>query len=116
MKHDLEFEGRSIEEAVERALEELGRKRGQIEYDVLEDGKKGFLGIGARMARIRVRADTGPAAAVPGPAGRVSDHAANSTRAAPSGAAPGPAPGIGRPSAQGRQQGRPRPGSGSGSG
>lgn len=69
MSTELEFEGRSIDEAVERAAGTLGREPDQLVYEVLDDGKKGFLGIGSRMARIRVRKDeASPSVPARGPA------------------------------------------------
>lgn len=50
----MEFQGKTLEEAVERALVELGRQPGEIEYEVIEDSRKGFLGLGARLVKIRV--------------------------------------------------------------
>ncbi len=44
---------KSVEEAVARAVEELGAPSADaIEYTVLEEAKKGFLGIGAAPAKI----------------------------------------------------------------
>lgn len=54
MERDLEFEGKDVEEALGRAEAALGRKPGAQEYQVLEDGKKGFLGFGTRRARVRL--------------------------------------------------------------
>lgn len=49
-----EFEGKSVEEAIEVALEELGLDRAEVHVEVLEEEQKGFLGIGGRRARVRV--------------------------------------------------------------
>lgn len=52
----VEATGKSVEEAVEKALMELGRAREQVEVEVLEEPSKGLLGIlGSKMARVRVR-------------------------------------------------------------
>ena len=45
---------RSVEEAEELALKELGVDRNEVEVEVLSRGKTGFLGIGAEQARVRV--------------------------------------------------------------
>ena len=45
---------RSVEEAEELALKELGVDRNEVEVEVLSRGKAGFLGIGAEQARVRV--------------------------------------------------------------
>lgn len=51
----IEITARSVEEAVEKALEELELKRDEVEVEVLEEASRGFLGIiGAKMAKVRV--------------------------------------------------------------
>lgn len=45
---------RTVEEAEELALKELGIDRNEGEVEILSRGKAGFLGIGAEMARVRV--------------------------------------------------------------
>ncbi len=48
--------GRSVEEALDAALDELGVHEEDVEYEVLEEAKAGFLGrFGGSEARIRVR-------------------------------------------------------------
>src|SRR5213592_1318853 len=50
-----EFTGRSVEEAIERGLRALGKKRTDIEYEVLEKGKPAnVLGIGGEDARVLI--------------------------------------------------------------
>ena len=46
---------RTVEEAEELALKELGTDRNEVEVEILSRGKAGFLGIGAELARVRVR-------------------------------------------------------------
>ena len=51
----VEKRGRTVEEAVALALEELGVGRDDVDVEVLEEPLKGFLGlIGSRGARVRV--------------------------------------------------------------
>lgn len=50
----VEKSGKSVEEALRLALIELEATREQVEFEVLEEGSKGFLGIGAKETRIRV--------------------------------------------------------------
>jgi spoIIIJ-associated protein len=50
----MEVTGRSVQEAIEIALSQLGVERDQIEVDVINPGKGGILGFGAEPARIRV--------------------------------------------------------------
>ena len=53
MKKEIITTAKTIEEAVERAVAELGAPSAdKIEYTVLEEPKKGFLGIGACDAKI----------------------------------------------------------------
>ncbi len=62
----------TVEEAEELALKELGVDRSEVEVEVLNRGKAGFLGIGAEQARVRITrisetgetGETGTAAAV----------------------------------------------------
>ncbi len=50
----LEVSAKTVEEAVERALERLGLTSDQVEVTVLNKGKSGFLGMGAEDAVVRV--------------------------------------------------------------
>ncbi len=50
-----EMSGKSVEEAVELALMEMGVGRAEVEVEVLSRGKAGFLGIGSEPARVRVK-------------------------------------------------------------
>ncbi len=53
MKKEITVCGKTVEEAVAKAVSELGAPSAEkIEYTVLEDAKKGFLGIGATDAKI----------------------------------------------------------------
>jgi len=45
---------RTVEEAEELALKELGVDRSEVEVEVLSRGKAGFLGLGAELARVKV--------------------------------------------------------------
>lgn len=53
-----EFYGANVESALEKAAATLGVSPEEIEYDVLDEGSAGFLGIGARDARISVLTPT----------------------------------------------------------
>jgi spoIIIJ-associated protein len=50
-----EFKGKSVEEAVTAASVELGVTSTELEYEVVEKGSSGFLGIGAKPAVIKAR-------------------------------------------------------------
>ena len=53
MKKEVIVSAKSVEEAVAKAVEELGAPSAQeIEYTVLEEAKKGLFGIGAAPAKI----------------------------------------------------------------
>ncbi len=54
MNTNLEVTGRTVEEAIEIALGQLGVEKDQVEIDVLSQGKGGILGFGAEPARIKV--------------------------------------------------------------
>ncbi len=48
------FEGNSVEEAAAAGLRELGLDAADAEVSVLDRGSRGFLGLGARPARVQV--------------------------------------------------------------
>ena len=54
MQKFLEATGENREAAIENALKQLGLERDDVSVEVLDMGKKGFLGIGATPARVRV--------------------------------------------------------------
>ena len=69
MKKTLEKTGRTTDDATAAALAELGLDRDDVEVEVLERGKTGFLGIGASPAVVRVsyEVEDEPVAAVEAP-------------------------------------------------
>lgn len=50
----VEQTGKNIDEATRLALEKLGVIEDQVDVEILEEGSKGFLGIGQTPARVRV--------------------------------------------------------------
>ncbi|MFQ5875195.1 MAG: RNA-binding cell elongation regulator Jag/EloR [Dehalococcoidia bacterium] len=50
----LEVSGKTVDEAIEIALKELGVERDEIDVVVVAEGRSGILGIGSEPARIRV--------------------------------------------------------------
>jgi spoIIIJ-associated protein len=46
--------GKTVEEAVQRALHQLGVSRDEVEVNVIREGKSGILGIGAEEAIVQV--------------------------------------------------------------
>lgn len=52
---ELEVSAKNVEEATQRALEQLGVSREEVEVTVVKEGKQGVLGMGAEEATVRVR-------------------------------------------------------------
>jgi spoIIIJ-associated protein len=51
----LEAEGRTVQEAVEKALGELKASRNEVKIEILCDEEKGLFGMpGAKLAKVRV--------------------------------------------------------------
>jgi spoIIIJ-associated protein len=48
-----EIEGRTIDEAIERACAAFGVPREKLRIEILSEGTPGFLGLGAKKARVR---------------------------------------------------------------
>ena len=57
---NVESVGKTVEEALEAALKELNLTKEEVDYTVLVEPKKGFLGFGKKEAKILVtpKADT----------------------------------------------------------
>lgn len=49
-----EFSGRTVTEAIETGLQDLGLASDQVEVEVLEEGRGGVFGMGAKLARVRL--------------------------------------------------------------
>jgi len=56
----VEKTGKTIDEAVEAALIELGTDKDNVEIEVISEGKRGILGIGAEDAKVRVKMELTP--------------------------------------------------------
>ena len=50
----LDMKGKTEEEAISKALKELGLERDDVSVEILERAKSGFFGIGASPAKVRV--------------------------------------------------------------
>ena len=50
----IDVTGKTEDEAVSRALAQLGLERDAVSVEILERAKSGFLGIGARPAKVRI--------------------------------------------------------------
>lgn len=56
MKDVLEIEGKTIDDAIQKACDAFNVPREKLDIEILSEGSTGFLGIlGAKMARIRAR-------------------------------------------------------------
>ncbi len=51
----LEISAKTVEEAIQRALEQLGVSREEVEVTVVRQGRPGILGLGAEEAVVRVK-------------------------------------------------------------
>ncbi len=51
----MEFKGKTVEEAVTAASVELGITSAELEFEVIEKGSAGFLGLGAKPAIIKAK-------------------------------------------------------------
>ncbi len=75
----LEVIAKSVEEAIEKGLADLGLSHDKVEITVLDEGGQGILGIGARQARVRIsvigesEGETGDPAADPSQTKRTPD-------------------------------------------
>ncbi len=60
----VEVTGKTVEEAIQQALQQLGVTREQVDVEVLSPGTPGIFGIGGEPARVRVTVRNSPAAFV----------------------------------------------------
>ena len=82
----IETTGKNEEEAIQKALRELGLDRDEVSVEILERAKSGFLGIGSTPAKIKVTYEAADEAPAPAPA------AAQPAPAAPKAEVPAAAP------------------------
>ena len=54
MREFIDVTGKTEDEAVSKALAQLGLDRDDVSVEILERAKSGFLGIGSSPARVRV--------------------------------------------------------------
>jgi len=52
---ELEISAKTVEEAIQHALDQLGVSQEEVEVTVLKEGRSGIMGLGAEEARIKVR-------------------------------------------------------------
>ena len=78
MRDYIDVTGKNEDEAISKALAQLNLDRDDVSVEVLDQGKKGFLGLGSVPAKVRVSygleaegvEKAAPAAAVQAPAER----------------------------------------------
>lgn len=69
----IDVSGATLEEAIETGLQRLGLSRNDVIIEIIEEGSKGMLGIGAREAKVRLtplRAPAPPVVSAPAPTAR----------------------------------------------
>lgn len=54
MKKEITVQAKTVEEAVRSGAEQLGTDDSGVTYEVIEEPKKGFLGIGSTLATVKV--------------------------------------------------------------
>ena len=59
MKREMEFEGRSVEDAVLKACKALRLSETELDYSVIDEGSGGLFGLGSRPVRIKAVAPEG---------------------------------------------------------
>lgn len=69
-KAPIEAHGSDVEEAIEAGLAQLGLSRKDVIIEIIEEGRKGLLGLGSRDAVVRLTplSAAGPSATAPEPA------------------------------------------------
>ncbi len=55
MSDMLEKTAKTVQEAIDIALEELGVNRDDVEISIIDEGTKGLFGIGSKVAKVQVR-------------------------------------------------------------
>lgn len=60
----IEIHAESVDQAIQEGLQQLGVTRDQVQIEVVEEGRRGFLGIGNREAIVRLT-PSAPAPAAP---------------------------------------------------
>lgn len=51
---NLEIIAPSVEEAIDKGLEDLGLTREEVDVEILDEGSRGLFGLGSRQARVRL--------------------------------------------------------------
>lgn len=71
MAKSIELRGRTVEEAINKGLEELGLAREQVDVELLNEGSRGLFGLGGAEAVVRLtpreEGETGPSVVIAAP-------------------------------------------------
>ena len=59
---EIQIEGKDVQQAVEKGLQQMGLRRDQVEVAIIDEGSLGFLGLGARPAKAAITGANTPAA------------------------------------------------------
>lgn len=54
MEHSIEKTGKTVQDAISIALDELNADQSNVEIQILDEGTKGLFGIGSKLAKVRV--------------------------------------------------------------
>jgi len=100
--------GKTIELAIETALEQLGLDRDSVSVQVLSQAKSGFLGIGNQPAKVEVTYEA-PDPAPEAPRAALSSASRSKPKAKPVVAQPAPAPAPAAPKAEPKPERKPQP-------
>jgi spoIIIJ-associated protein len=52
---DVEASGKTVDEAIEKALQQLGLDRSQVDVEIVSEGRTGLFGLGGESARVIVK-------------------------------------------------------------
>jgi len=63
---DVEVSGKTVDEAIAKALQQLGLDRSQVDVEVISEGRTGLFGLGGESARVLVKPLTGEQVEVEG--------------------------------------------------
>ncbi|WP_028521531.1 RNA-binding cell elongation regulator Jag/EloR [Ruminococcus flavefaciens] len=61
------FTARSVEEAKDLAAKKFGKKISEISFEIIDEGKKGLFGLGAKEAKVKATVETASAAQTTAP-------------------------------------------------
>ncbi len=81
-EHEIEVQGADVEAAIEAGLQQLGLSRSDVIVEVVDEGRKGILGLGSKEAVVRLTPLSAPPRVAP-PATDTAATSADDQAAAP---------------------------------